>query len=367
MTTVRAVAAWMGRFAPLHLAESWDNVGLLWGDPSSEVRRLMTCLTVTPDSADEAIAEGAGLIISHHPILFRPLQKITTEGAETAMLWRLARAGVAIYSPHTAFDNAEEGINAGLARRLGLIDVTGLRPSAGESECKVVVFTPATDREAVLDAAFGAGAGRIGLYRDCSFTTGGFGTFFGTEGTDPTVGQAGRRERVREWKVEFVCPSGRVAHVLKAIHAVHSYEEPALDVIPLQASRVGPGIGRVGNVPGPMPLDAFAAAVRSALGCGPVGVVGEGDRMIRRVAIGCGAGDDFLKDAARAGADVLLTGEARFHRAVEARSLGIGLVLAGHHATERPGVEDLADHLARAFPGLDVWASRRESDPIRFA
>jgi dinuclear metal center YbgI/SA1388 family protein len=365
MTTVSDVSRWMEQFAPLTLAEPWDNVGLLWGDPAGPVERLMTCLTVTPDSADEAISERATLIVTHHPILFRPVQKVTADRSEGAMLWRLARAGVAVYSPHTAFDNAPDGINAGLARRFGLVEVAGLRPSKGRDEFKVIVFAPAADRDAILEAAFAAGAGRIGDYEQCSFTTAGRGTFFGSEGTHPTVGQAGRREQVREWKIEVVSPPQALAPVLAAIREAHSYEEPAIDVVPLHAKPGGPGVGRVGTLPAPISLAAFAARVRSALACGPVQMVGDPDRRIGRVAIGCGAGDDFVDHAARVGADVLVTGEARFHRILEAAARGLGLILAGHYATERPGVEDLAERLGHAFPGLAVWPSRREHDPIQ--
>jgi dinuclear metal center YbgI/SA1388 family protein len=366
MTTVSDISAWMERFAPLSLAEAWDNVGLLFGDRTAAVDRVMTCLTVTPDSAQEAIAERATLIVSHHPILFRPTQKLTADKSEGAMLWRLARAGIAIYSPHTALDNADDGINAGLARRLGLVDVVGLRPCQGEAEFKVGVFVLSSDRDRVLNAAFGAGAGQIGNYEECSFTSGGFGTFFGNEAAHPTIGRAGRRERVREWKLEVVCRLSRIDRVLAAIREAHSYEEPAIDVYPLRQHSVGPGIGRLGRLSLEMTLDQFAGHVRKALGCGPVGIVGESSRRIRQVAISCGAGDDFVNDAAKTGADVLVTGEARFHRALEAEASGIALILAGHHATERPGVEDLAARLGEAFPALLVWASQKERDPIRY-
>ncbi len=365
MTTVAEVADWMGRFAPLNLAEDWDNVGLLLGDRASVIENVMTCLTVTPESASEAIEAQVGLIVSHHPVLFRPTQKLTTDRPETAMLWQLARANVAIYSPHTAFDNAEDGINAGLARRLGLVDVVDLRPSKAISEFKVIVFVPASERENVMNAAFSAGAGRIGNYDECSFSTGGYGTFYGKENASPTIGKAGQRERGREWKLEMVCPGSRIDRVLTAIRSAHSYEEPAIDVIPLRERATGLGIGRVGRLPAEMPLDQFAQHVKTSLKCGPVGVVGDSSKLIRKVAIGCGAGDDFVKDATLSGADVLLTGEARFHKALEAESSGIAMVLAGHFATERPGVEDLAMRIAEAFASLNVWASRSECDPIR--
>jgi dinuclear metal center YbgI/SA1388 family protein len=365
VTTVRDVHHWLDRFAPPRLAEPWDNVGLLWGDPDAEVSRVLTCLTVTPRSALEAVHERAELIVSHHPVLFRGVKRVVANQHDQGMLWPLARAGVSILSPHTAFDNTAGGINDGLARRLGLIEVGPLRPSSSAGSFKVVVFTPESDREAVLAAAFEAGAGRIGAYEQCSFAIPGEGTFFGAEGSNPTVGRAGRRESVSELRLEVVCPADRLPDVLAAVRSAHSYEEPAIDVFPLHAVPDGPGSGRVGRLPASSTLGVFAVAVGDALASPALQFVGEPDRPVDRVALVCGAGDDFLADALRAGADVLLTGEARFHRALEAEALGIGLVVAGHHATERPGVEDLAARLAADFPALTVWPSRREHDPLR--
>jgi dinuclear metal center YbgI/SA1388 family protein len=332
----------------------------------------MTCLTVTRGSADEAVAEQAGLIVSHHPILFRGTKRVRSDIPETAPVWTLARAGVAVASPHTAFDGTAGGINDGLCRRLGLLEVAPLRPAAAPATYKVVVFTPEPKSEAVLAAAFEAGAGRIGLYDECSFAIPGRGTFFGTDGTDPAVGQKGRRETVEELRLEFVCPAGHLAATLAAVRARHPYEEPAIDVYLLHSSPAGskggssPGSGRIGRLVETWPLDDFAGFVSRALGHVPVQVAGDPRRLVERVAVACGAGDDFLTDAAGAGADALVTGEARFHRALEAESLGIGLVLGGHHGTERPGVEELAERIARTFPDLTVWTSQSEHDPLRW-
>ena len=220
-TTVAEVSAWMQRFAPRHLAETWDNVGLLSGDPAAQLQRIMTCLTVTGGTAAEAIADGAGLILTHHPILFRPIQQLRADRPATSVLWDLTRAGVAVYSPHTALDNTRGGINDGLAQRLGLVEVRPLRPSPAEAAFKVVVFVPDVDHGRILTAAFDAGAGRIGLYDQCSFTTEGLGTFFGAEGSNPAVGQRGRRETVAERRVEFIAPADRLRRVLEAIHQAH--------------------------------------------------------------------------------------------------------------------------------------------------
>ncbi len=366
MRTVAELVQWLDNFAPLRLAESWDNVGLLWGDPAASVERVMTCLTVTKATAEEAVAEEAGLIISHHPVLFRGVKQVRADLPATAPLWILARAGVAVASPHTAFDNTVGGINDGLCRRIGLVDVAPIRQAAAPISYKIVVFTPESDRQAVLAGAFEAGAGRIGDYTECSFAIPGQGTFHGTEAANPAVGQKGRRETVAEVRLEVVCPAPRVESVLEAIRTHHSYEEPAIDVYPLHNPSSGSGSGRIGNYGEARSLQEFAVFVSQALGHIPLQIVGDARKPIRRVAVACGAGDDFLGDAVQAGADVLLTGEARFHRALEAESLDIALVLAGHHATERPGVEELAERVARAFPDLTVWPSLRERDPLQF-
>jgi dinuclear metal center YbgI/SA1388 family protein len=375
MTTVADLTNWLEEFAPSRLAEPWDNVGLLWGDPSALVDRVMTCLTVTQASAAEAIREQARLIVSHHPVLFREVKKIRADSPETGTLWNLARAGIAIASPHTAFDNTRYGINDILCRRLGLADVAPLRireaSSGGPSSVsyKVVVFTPEPEREAVSSAAFAAGAGRIGAYEECSFAIAGEGTFFGTDLANPTVGRRGRRETVRELRLEFICPARSLADVLASIRAHHSYEEPAIDVYGLHDRQIDgappTGAGRIGNYGEARGLEEFALLAGRALGRVPVAIAGNPSRRVQRVAVACGAGDDFLKDAARQGADVLLTGEARFHRALEAEALGIGLLTAGHYATERPGIEELAEKIALAFPAITVWPSRDERDPIR--
>ncbi len=363
MPTVAALVESLERIAPPALAADWDNVGLLLGEGAAEVRRVMTCLTVTPDSAAEAVAEGAQLVVTHHPILFRAVKRLTDATAEGRMLLSLARAGVAVYSPHTAFDDAPNGINDLLARRLGLIDVGPLRRREDARSCKVVVFTPDKDLGRVTDAMFAAGAGRIGQYSECSYRLQGTGTFFGSDATNPTVGQKGRREDVAEWRLEAVCPERDVDAVVTAVRRAHSYEEPAYDVYPLRPPTSPTGVGRVGALPESRPLRALAESVKAALHSGPVQFVGDPERPVRRVAVACGAGGELLPDAVRARADVLLTGEARFHDCLAAEAQGLALVLPGHYATERCGVEDLADRLRAEWPDLEVWASRRERDP----
>jgi dinuclear metal center YbgI/SA1388 family protein len=366
MMTVSKIVSFLDGFAPKSLAESWDNVGLLIGDRSREVSRLMTCLTVTPTTAREATQRHAELIVTHHPVLFRPVQRLTADEPHGRMLLELIQAGVAVYSVHTAFDGTAGGINEQLAARLGLTAGKPLRPAAAPANCKLAVFVPDGDMERVSRAIFDAGAGVIGEYRECSFRVAGRGTFFGSDQSNPTIGHAGRHEQVDEWRLEVVCPQTIVPRVVAAMRGAHSYEEPAYDIYALEVSRSGIGAGRYGELPTATTLGEFAVRVRSAIASPLVQVVGPRERSIHRVALACGSGSEFLADALAAGCDTLVTGEASFHRLLEAEANGIALVLAGHYATERFAVETLAQRVRGEFGGLEVWASETEREPEWF-
>lgn len=361
---IRNITEYLEQFAPLQQAENWDNVGLLLGDSLAPVQRIMTCLTVTPTVVAEAIAERANLIVSHHPILFKAVQRLTTETADGRLLLPLLTANVAVYSPHTAFDNCVGGINDLLCQRLGLIHVVPLRPANGTRQFKLVVFLPESDLTRVSEALFKAGAGIIGKYEQCGFRSSGIGSFFGTESSNPTIGRKGHREDVPEWRLETVCPGNRLAAALAALKSAHSYEEPAYDVYPLEAltsSQIGSG--RLGRLTTPMSLREFSELSAQKLGTS-VQTVGNSDQMVQQITVVCGAGSSLMSDAIRAHGDVFLTGEMRFHDQLAAQTSGISVVLAGHYATERPGIEMLALRLQKDFPSVDVWASRAEQDPV---
>jgi dinuclear metal center YbgI/SA1388 family protein len=363
MATVAEIAAALEKFAPPQTAADWDNVGLLLGDPADTVGRLMTCLTVTPDVVEEAVAERVNLIVSHHPVLIRGAKQLTAGRGEGRVVLPLARAGIAVYSPHTAFDNCAGGINDILCTRLGVQNAVPLRPREGPREYKLAVYVPDKDLVPVSDALFGAGAGVIGKYEQCSFRLAGKGTFFGTDETNPSVGQKGRREEVDEWRLEVVLPEAKVAGAVRAMRKAHSYEEPAFDIYQLKAGLSG-GEGRVGELATPVPLGELARTAKTALAAASVQVVGDFTQPVRRVAVACGAAGEFLSDSIRSKADVFVTGELRFHDALTARTAGVGVIVPGHYATERSAVEELAAKLAADWPGLTAWASRRERDPL---
>jgi dinuclear metal center YbgI/SA1388 family protein len=262
MPTVDEVVRLLDEFAPPALAEEWDNVGLLVGDRGSTVRRLMTCLTLTPTTAAEAIEHKADLIVVHHPLPFRPVSQITTDTTVGRLLWELIGARAAVYSPHTSFDSARGGINQLLAVGFGLTHVEPLAPIAME-------------------------------------------------------------------------------------HA-----ESTL------------GAGRCGTSDMPLTLAELAERVKTFLSIEHVRLVGRLDQPVHRVAVACGSGASFLPVAQEMGCDALVTGEATFHACLEAEAIGVGLILAGHFASERFALERLADSLDAQFPDVQIWASEREEDPL---
>lgn len=365
MTTVHEVCRYLQEVAPLSLAEDWDNVGLLLGDESADVVRVVTCLTLTPDVAEEAIAAGARLIVTHHPILFKPVKRLTGNTSEGRMLLKLMRHGIAVYSPHTAYDNSATGINQQLAELLELTDIAPLRPRLAGEQVKLVTFVPEGQLDEVRRAIWNAGAGVIGNYRECSFNLRGFGTFHGSRGSNPAIGEAGRLEQVDEVRVEVVCPNHRTDQAIGALRNAHPYEEPAIDVIPLKSLPDGSGAGRYGRLRAPISLAELNNIVRDRLRQPHLQFVGQLSTKIDKLGIACGAAAEFLRDAHRAGCQALLTGEARFHACLEARDLGVAMILPGHYATERPAMETLAVRLQDCFPGLIASPSDKENDPIQ--
>jgi hypothetical protein len=231
---------------------------------------------------------------------------------------------------------------------------------------KIATFVPVTHLETVQQAVWNAGAGTIGEYTHCSFFAPGKGTFLGSAEAHPAVGKTGQFEQVDEYRLEVLCPAEHLTGVIHELRKAHPYEEPGFDVYPLHSVPAGAGAGRCGDLPAPLTLAELAALVRKRLRVGPLQFVGTPERPVKRLAIACGSAAEFLGDAQAHHCDALLTGEARFHDCLHARDTGVALLLAGHYASERPGVEKLCDLLRAEFPGLTVWASESESDPIQW-
>ena len=352
----------LAQLAPLHLAASWDRVGLLVGDPDRVAHRVMTCLDVTDDTAAEAVDRQADLVVTHHPVLFEPARTLVASDPGSRRLLALIRADVAVYSAHTAYDSAQGGINDQLAGLLELHQVRPLEAAPGPTQYKLVVFVPEPDLPRVQQALFDAGAGVIGQYRECSYRVEGTGTFFGTDSTHPAVGVRGRREQVSELRLEVVCSSDALRAAVDAMRRAHSYEEPAYEVYPLEPVSTDVGTGRVGDLAEPRPLADVANRLQHELSAPTVRLADAGRKHVQRVGVGCGAGGSLIASAVDAGCELFVTGEARHHDLLAARSQGVAVVLVGHYHSERFAMVTLAERLAD-LTGLEVWASRRESPP----
>ncbi len=228
MPALRDLLPHLDALAPLSRAAHWDNVGLLAGDPAANVARVLVAIDLTKSVLAEAAAHVCELVVAYHPPLFRPVTRL----AAGNVVFDAIRAGIALYSPHTALDAAAGGTNDVLADAVGMIDRVPLDPFEPKDDAfKLVVFVPAANVDAVSRAMFAAGAGRIGAYSSCSFRAPGTGTFFGESGANPAVGVAGRLETVDELRVETLVPISRVEDVVRAMRASHPYEEPAFDLV----------------------------------------------------------------------------------------------------------------------------------------
>lgn len=357
-------------------AREWDAVGLVCGEPSAQVRRVLLAVDPAPAVVEEALTWRADLLLTHHPLLFRPVHTVAANTPKGRVIHQLVRHGCALYTAHTNADAAAPGVSDALARVLGLTDLVPLDADPVDPTDKLVTFVPEQDADKVVDALAAAGAGDIGAYRRCAWSTVGSGTFIGGVGSAPVIGTPGQQETVTERRVEMVLPRQLRGAVLSALRSAHPYEEPAFDVYEL-AGWSGPrGIGRVGRLGATTTLREFAMLVAEALPATTQGVRVAGDPTaeVSRVAVCGGSGDTLIEAVRTCQADVFVTADLRHHPASEARdAAGDGppyLVDVAHWATEWPWLNGVANRLAGAmenagFP-IEVHVSTRCTDPWIF-
>lgn len=362
---VADVAGVLGRLAPLDLAQDWDNVGLLAGDPRAAARRVLLAIDLTPVVVTEARSGRFDFVVAYHPPIFKPIARLNAASRGTdAAVFACIAAGIAIYSVHTALDAAEGGTNDVLADLAGLPEAVPLEWTAPRSsQVKLVVFIPHAAVDRVSEALYAAGAGRIGAYERCGYHLHGEGTFFGTDSTNPAVGQKGVFERVAETRLETVCPKARLAEVIAALRRTHPYEEPAFDIYPLEtAPRVG--IGRVGRLRSPTTLGKLAARLTKGCRSNCTQIVGQPASPVERLIIVAGAAGSLPIQAGLAPGDAVITGEMRHHDALSTGRAGAGAVILGHWYSERPVLNSLRGRIARALPGVEVVVSERDFSPL---
>ncbi|HEX8384942.1 MAG TPA: Nif3-like dinuclear metal center hexameric protein, partial [Rubricoccaceae bacterium] len=310
---VRAIAA---RVPPGQAAE-WDRVGLHVGDGAAEATGVLVALDATPAVVREAVERGCSVLVTHHPLLFRPVGRVTADDPVGGLVLQMARAGVAHVAVHTNLDAAADGVSVALAHQIGLSDVRVLAPLADATRL-VVAYVPEGAADAVRGALADAGAGRIGAYSRVSFTSAGTGRFTPEDGAEPTVGTVGTPEEVAEARVEVVVAGWFLSDAITAFKRVHPYEEPVVLAHPVSGVETREGFGAVGTLPEPEALGAFLDRVAHALGAPALRHTGDPARPVQRVAACGGSGLSFLPDALRAGADAYVTADVTYHRWFEA-------------------------------------------------
>jgi dinuclear metal center YbgI/SA1388 family protein len=361
------------RYDP-RLAASWDAIGLVCGDPAAPIRRVLFAVDPVAAVVEEALDWAADLLVTHHPLFLRAVHGVAATTPKGRVVHRLLRAGCGLLVAHTNADAAVGGVSDALAAALGLPPGRPLDPTPEPELDKLVTFVPEAAADAVLDALAAAGAGTIGAYDRCAFTSTGIGTFRPLAGANPTIGTVGAVETVAEARLEMVLPRSARAGVVAALRRAHPYEEPAFDVFELAALPGGCGIGRVCDLDRTESLAEFVDRVARGLPATAAGirVAGSPDRPVNRVALCGGAGDSLLGAAAAAGADVYLTADLRHHPASEATEwAGPALVDVAHWASEWPWLAAAADVLAdglrersdRAAATVETRVSTLVTDP----
>ena len=369
MATLRDVVTVLDELYDPRWADDWDAVGTVAGDPDAVVAKILFAVDPVQAVVDEAVAWGADLVVTHHPLYLKGVTSVAATTPKGAVLHTLLTHGIALHTCHTNADSPALGVSESMALALGLTEVRPLEPDAADPLDKWVTFVPRGDVEKVAAAMTDAGAGAIGLYDSCTFRSSGTGTFRPRDGAQPAVGHVGDLERVDETKLEMVATRAVRAQVLHALRSVHPYEEPAFDLLELAATASeNRGSGRIGVLPETMTLGSFAELVTRRLPAhrSATRVAGDLDRPVRTVALCGGSGDFLLSTADALGADAYVTSDLRHHPVSEhlERPGACGVIDVPHWAAEWTWLPVAArEVVARAGDTVEARISTLVTDP----
>ena len=362
--TVADVAAHIEQLAPLGYQEGYDNAGLLVGSPTAQVSAVLVALDVTPEVVDEAIAQGANLIVAHHPLIFSGLKRLTGAGYVQRAVMSAIKHDVAIYAAHTNLDSAPQGLSRTIAKLLGLERTRVLRPQP-HGLLKLVTFVPSAHLEAVRTALFAVGAGGIGAYDCCSYGGEGHGTFRAAPGANPFVGSIGELHTEAETRLEVLLPRYLQSAVLQALHRTHPYEEVAYDLIALENPNTAVGLGLVGELPAPVDSAELLQLIKRAFAAPMLRHTAPPSGTVRRVAFCGGSGADLLRDAIAQRADVYLTSDIKYHQFFDADGR-LMLVDIGHYEIERCAIDLLSEHISKKFTTFAVRKTAVNTNPVHY-
>lgn len=351
-------------FAPLNYQEDYDNSGLIVGDPEQEIHGAVVALDCVESVLDEAILQGCNLVITHHPIVFKGLKKLTGKNYVERVVLKAIKHDIALYAIHTNLDHVEAGVNGVIAARLGLQHTRVLSPRASVLK-KLVTFCPLEQADALREALFAAGAGQISNYSECSFNAEGFGTFKGGENTDPFVGEKGVRHQEPELRIETVFKVQDERKVLLALFEHHPYEEVAYDIYALENKLQSAGAGMIGWLEEPLEGIEFLKRLKNGMDAVVIRHTRLLPKKIRKVAVCGGSGSFLLKDAIAAGADAFVTADFKYHEFFDADEK---LVIAdiGHFESEQFTSDLLIDIIQEKFPNFAIRLTEHNTNPINY-
>jgi dinuclear metal center YbgI/SA1388 family protein len=362
--TVKEITNYLEVFAPLSMQEDYDNCGLLIGNPNEHVTGLLVCLDVTEAVLNEAKDRSCNMIVAHHPLIFKAIKSLTGRDVTERLVLRCIQEKINVYAMHTNLDNHRLGVNAEIARRLGLERTNILKPMSGQL-LKLVVFIPSSHHEVVAKALFEAGAGQLGAYDSCHFFSEGTGTFRALDAAKPFVGSKLQLHREQEVRAEFVIDRHHEHRVLSALKNTHPYEEIAYDLLPLQNRHSEMGAGMVGALATPMDESAFMESVKSIFKCGCIKHTELLGKQVRKIAVCGGSGQFLLKDAVAQGADVFISSDFKYHEYFDAD--GRILILdIGHYESEQFTIELIADILNKKFTNFAAHLTEVNTNPVKY-
>ena len=367
MAKISDIVVEIEKMVPPNLAQDWDNVGLLVGQSQAKVDKILITIDVTSDVVAEAKAKGCKMVLSYHPVIWDGLKTVTSSGPGE-VVYELIRAGISVYSMHTSVDVIAGGVNDGLSDMVGIENSAPIGDYVSVPDMdnyKLIVFVPADAVNKVAAALFDAGAGGIGNYSHCSFRSDGIGTFKPLAGANPAIGTRGKLEKVNEIRLEVIVPSAKISACLAAMRKSHPYEMPAFDVVKLFSDEKI-GLGRIGNLPKPKSVKKILADIKKATGADIAGIVGNGNKMVKKAAVCAGSCGKIINSVIASGCDLYLTGEIKHHEAIAAEAADLTVICLSHSVSERFILKKIAKDLQKQLKNVKILLSKKDKDPFKW-
>ena len=361
---VSEITSYLNSRVPLPLQESYDNCGLLIGNPDDEITGVLICLDVTEEVLNEAAVKRCNLVISHHPLIFSGIKSLTGRTDTERLVIRAIKENIAVFALHTNLDNHHQGVNNFLCSKLGIMNPEILRPIP-DTLRKLVTFCPPSHAGQVCDAIFKAGAGQIGNYDCCSYSTAGEGTFRAQAGANPFVGEPGKLHTEAELRIETIFPAFIENEVIKALKQAHPYEEVAYDIYPLTNTNHGIGAGMIGTLAQEVDAEEFLLSVKEILQIGCIRHTNLKNKKIQKIAVCGGSGSFLIKDAINCNADIYMTGDIKYH---DFFIPGKNMILAdiGHYESEQFTKELIYTLLKKKFTTFALFISGTNTNPVNY-